>query len=170
MHTVLLARSAYKGHSVHGSLASVRSTCEKPEGVLLFQSFVSYFGQTVLSDFAKVDHCQLGAQHQQTVLKHIETMFLCALCFVTNKTLCKTRKSVPRSWKYFDPLLLLFVLFRTAFIAARCCRYLNEREYEIPIKSVEQILNVRTKLQFSLKLELRWEAVQSSEVISLKAE
>ena len=61
MQTVLLARTAYKGHSVHGSLASVRSICEMPKGVLLFQSFVSCFGQTVLSDFAKVDHCQLGA-------------------------------------------------------------------------------------------------------------
>jgi len=92
---------------------------------------------------------------QQTVLKHIETMFLCVLCFVTDKTLCKTGKSVPRSWKYFDPLLL-FALFRTAFIATWYCRYLNERKYEIPIKSVEQILNLRTKLQLSLKLELRW--------------
>ena len=39
MQTVLLARTAYKGHSVHGSLASVRSVCEMPKGVVLFQSF-----------------------------------------------------------------------------------------------------------------------------------
>jgi len=61
MQTVLLARTAYNGHSVHGSLASVRSICEMPKEVLLFQSFESCFGQIVLSDFAKVDHCQLGA-------------------------------------------------------------------------------------------------------------
>ena len=31
MQTVLLARTAYKGHSVHGSLAGVRSIWEMPK-------------------------------------------------------------------------------------------------------------------------------------------